>query len=140
MTTNIPKGTIVPFDLSKEDRQHYRALLGRLTVAISEKAEQPVRPALRLLPPAGSGVSTQSSELGKMTIAGRHCQTRMIVPATGRVLALAGTIMSEELAREIEALPSVMADLVYGWRPLDIFQISEAAGTGLVDVDGNVYM
>lgn len=60
MTINIPKGTIEPFNLAKEDRQRFRALLGQLTEAIWEKAEQqsqdlhcvcfPLREVLNLTP------------------------------------------------------------------------------------------
>ena len=54
---------IEPFDCSKEQRRQFHTLLDQLTKVLGEKAEQPrSRPALRLLPPSGPGVITQSPE------------------------------------------------------------------------------
>jgi len=54
---------IEPFDLSREERQEFHTLLDKLMKVIGQEAEQAkTRPALRLLPPSRSGVTTQTPE------------------------------------------------------------------------------
>lgn len=67
------------------------------------------------------------------------CQTAIVVPATGRIIAYQFTWLDALESMQIAGLKSVMADLVYGKRPNSVFQKSQARGTGLVDTDGNVY-
>jgi hypothetical protein len=67
------------------------------------------------------------------------CMTAIVVPSTGRIIAYQFTWLDALEAMQIACLKSVMRDLVYGKRPNSIFQKSQADGTGLVDIDGNVY-
>jgi hypothetical protein len=54
---------IEPLDLSAEERQKFRELLGKLTRVIQQRAEEPKpRPMLRLLPYSRSGVDTTTPE------------------------------------------------------------------------------
>ena len=69
---------------------------------------------------------------------GKSCET-LITTRTGRVIAWPGEIIKPHQAKDIISHKSAVEDLVYGIRPGDIFQKSHAFGTGLVDIDGNVY-
>jgi len=74
-----------------------------------------------------------------MILEGRYCQTALIVPSSGRMVALQGTILTVADEEEIEGIRTLREDLVMGKRPNTVFQKAQARGTGLVDEAGNVY-
>jgi hypothetical protein len=70
---------------------------------------------------------------------GKFTHTKIAVPSTGRILAYPYQYIDGRTAKEIARLASVMADIVKGIRPGDIFQTWQAEGTGLIDENDKVY-
>lgn len=82
---------------------------------------------------SGPGSPTGFDEIvGAMTLT-------QIQTARGTVLAYRNEIISEEKAREIWKRRSLRKDLRFSTQRGSIFQASMAHGTGLVDIEGNVY-
>ena len=72
-------------------------------------------------------------------LVGKYTMTAIIVPSTGRMLALEGSFLDDRTVKQIVRYPAVWRDLVLGTRPNDVFQKGLAGGSGLVDKDGTVY-
>lgn len=69
---------------------------------------------------------------------GKICQTSLITNR-GSIIAYVGTVIDIGLADEIWKRKSLREELVIGRRGSDVFLISQAEGTGLVDLEGNIY-
>ena len=81
----------------------------------------------------GKGMKTVDPLVGAVAV------TAIVVPRTGRLIALEQQVLTADTVREIRDLSSVERELVWGFRPMTVFQTSQAQGTGLVDEDGRVY-
>lgn len=75
----------------------------------------------------------------EIVLEGRYCETALIVPRSGRLIALQGKILTVADEEEIEGIPTLREDLVMGKRCNTVFQKGQAQRTGLVDAVGNVY-
>jgi hypothetical protein len=87
--------------------------------------------------------STITSPTDPAQLVGLYCLTA-IVAQRGVTLVLKGAILDEDTAKRIWHREYLRQDLRFGCRkfngkPVDVLQASQAKGSKLVDVDGNVY-